>query len=86
MESFFEELNAECLEEDKHKNCNIPCVSNSVCSHEFITREYASQPYGTCLACENIFSEKYFNYQECLGDLILKLIEIVKEKVNNIIQ
>jgi len=26
MESFFEELNAECLEEDKHKNCNIPCV------------------------------------------------------------
>lgn len=31
MESFFEELNAECLEEDKHKNCNIPCVSNSVC-------------------------------------------------------
>ena len=51
MESFFEELNTECLEEDKHKNCNIPCVSNSVCSHEFIEREYASQPYGTCLAC-----------------------------------
>ena len=31
IESFFEELNAECLQEDKHKNCNIPCVSNSVC-------------------------------------------------------
>lgn len=27
MESFFEELNAECLEEDKHKNCNIHDVS-----------------------------------------------------------
>ena len=27
MESFFEELNAECLAEDKQKNCNIPPVS-----------------------------------------------------------
>ena len=27
IESLFEELNAECLQEDKHKNCNIPCVS-----------------------------------------------------------
>lgn len=31
MESFFEELNAECLAEDKQKNCNIPHVSVSVC-------------------------------------------------------
>lgn len=29
---------------------------------------------------ENIFSEKYFNHQECSDDLILKLIETVKEK------
>lgn len=33
------------------KSCNIADVSNSVCSHEFIAREYTSQPYGTCLAC-----------------------------------
>ncbi|HQF10656.1 MAG TPA: hypothetical protein PKV22_00075 [Paludibacteraceae bacterium] len=52
MESFFKELIAECLEEDKHKNCNIP-----VCSHEFIAREYASQPYGTCLACGKQFKQ-----------------------------
>ena len=26
MESFFEELNVECLAEDKQKNCNIPDV------------------------------------------------------------
>ena len=31
MESFFEELNAECLAEDKQKNCNIPPVIKSVC-------------------------------------------------------
>lgn len=29
MESFFEELNAECLQEDKQKNCIIPHVTNS---------------------------------------------------------
>ena len=29
MESFFEELNAECLAEDKQKNCNIPPVIRS---------------------------------------------------------
>lgn len=27
MESFFEELNAECLAEDKQKNCNLADVS-----------------------------------------------------------
>ena len=31
MEIFFEELNAECLAEDKQKNCNIPPVIKSVC-------------------------------------------------------
>ena len=36
---------------DIAKNCVIPDVIKSVCSHEFIEREYASQPYGTCLAC-----------------------------------
>lgn len=31
MENFFEELNAECLAEDKQKNCNIPVVVNLGC-------------------------------------------------------
>ena len=26
-------------------------VISSVCDHEFISREYSSQPYGTCLCC-----------------------------------
>lgn len=41
MEKFFDELNQECINEDKKKNC----------SHEFVYREYFSQPYGTCLEC-----------------------------------
>lgn len=39
------------LQRSTEQQCNIADVSNSVCSHEFIAREYASQPYGTCLAC-----------------------------------
>ena len=47
MEAFFEELNQECLEEDKVKNC----------THEFVSREYKSQPYGTCAICgQTVFS------------------------------
>lgn len=30
---------------------------SSVCDHEFVAREYLSQPYGTCLGCgQTIFS------------------------------
>lgn len=47
IESFFNELNEECLEEDRIKNCQ----------HEFVSREYESQPYGTCLSCgRTVFS------------------------------
>jgi RNA binding exosome subunit len=30
IENFFEELNEECLQEDKHKKCNIQHVSSRV--------------------------------------------------------
>ena len=47
MEKFFEELNQECINEDKQNNC----------SHELVSREYFSQPYGTCLECgKTVFS------------------------------
>ena len=47
MEAFFEELNQECLEEDKIKNC----------THEFVSREFLNQPYGTCAVCgRTVFS------------------------------
>ena len=31
IESFFEELNDECLAEDKNKNCNISVVGSGTC-------------------------------------------------------
>lgn len=33
-------------EEDKNEN-----EEDMVCDHEFISREYISQPYGTCMTC-----------------------------------
>jgi len=55
MESFFEELNAECLEEDKHKNCNIPCVSNSVCEHDYVYKILHDHTAAdVCTKCGNI--------------------------------
>lgn len=44
MEAFFEELNQECLEEDKIKNCK----------HELVSREFINQPYVTCDVCGRI--------------------------------
>jgi hypothetical protein len=39
------------IKSDQTKPLLIPRVSNSVCEHEFIAREYTSQPYGTCMVC-----------------------------------
>lgn len=47
MESFFEELNAECLAEDKQKNCNIPDVRLSVCS-------VCGKKFGEVKKCYNV--------------------------------
>lgn len=30
---------------------NFHSIEKEICSHEFIQREYISQPYGTCLSC-----------------------------------
>jgi hypothetical protein len=44
-------LEAENLNEPQEQPLLIADVISSVCDHEFVSREYSSQPYGTCLCC-----------------------------------
>ena len=37
---------------------DIRSATKPVCRHEFVAREYPSQPYGTCLICgETVFGQ-----------------------------
>ena len=42
----------------KNDESVIAHVSGSVCQHEFVSREYSSQPYGTCISCgQTVFGQ-----------------------------
>ena len=41
----------------ENNGCDNKYYHNVICSHEFVSREYKSQPYGTCLCCgKTVFS------------------------------
>lgn len=38
--------------EEDYETCEgISQALKESCTHEFVSKEYASQPYGTCMAC-----------------------------------
>ena len=56
------------------------------CEHEFISREYSSQPYGTCLSCGQTVFQNKEKKMEGLNDILAKAEEkkrVAYEKYSN---
>lgn len=50
-EKLKEDLQKLISEEDYETCQGISDALKESCTHEFVSREYSSQPYGTCMAC-----------------------------------
>ena len=46
-----EEADTEECTEEQIQSLNKKYFPQEVCTHEFVSKEYSSQPYGTCMGC-----------------------------------